>query len=263
MKRMAIALLVAASSAACAGAARSAAASASRPASPTVEQLDALYSEAIRRSAVVSPADVLPLRPLTPGPDGNVTVTTWAFCLANAGPDRCDSYAPGRVTLKWDVWIVADEEFQNACSRLGGDINLRLSQLLGLPAPRRHLPPDTFERQFVTFSAVPIASVFRPCTDPRVDTDRCSIALPASLPPNAPPDFYRWFTNQAMSSWQLPAKGKDPDGYPWTRLGYTYNWAPEAASRYGVSEYVIPGDARPVEVTVTAVRTARDYCKTD
>jgi hypothetical protein len=33
-----------------------------------------------------------------------------------------------------------------------------------------------------------------------------------------------------------------PNGYPWTHLGYTYNWTP-GADRYGASEYVIRGGA--------------------
>ena len=229
--------------------------------SPSLAQLDAIYVDAIRRAAVVAPDDVLTLRPLVAAADGTVTVTTWAFCRGAGGANRCGDYVPGRVTLTWDAWVVADEEFAAACRGLHGNLDTRISQLLGLPAPRVPLPDDAVERQFVTFSAVPIASVFRPCTDPRVDTDRCSTALPASLPGNAPPEFYRWFTNQAMSSWQIPAAGQAPAGYPWSRLGYTYNWDPAAKTRYGVSEYVIPGSLRPADVTVTSVKTAKDYCR--
>ena len=222
-------------------------------------RLDALYYDAIRKSAIVEPADILPLRPLVADADGSVIVTTWAGCGNEAGPNRCRSYVPGAATLKWDVWVVADEEMRSACSAFRGDAGLKLTQLLGLPAPRAPLAPEGHTRQFVTMS-VPIAQVFRPCTDPRVDTNACSTQLPASLPPNAPPDFYRWFTNQGMSSWRIPAAGNPPDGFPWTRLGYTYNWMPKAPSRYGVSEYVIPGASRPTDVTVTSIRTIKDYC---
>jgi len=38
-----------------------------------------------------------------------------------------------------------------------------------------------------------------------------------------------------------------PNGYPWTHLGYTYNWAP-GGDRYGASEYVIRGNAKAVIV---------------
>jgi hypothetical protein len=230
--------------------------------SVTTDDLNALYAEAIRRSAVVTPDDALPLVPLVAAPDGTVTVTTWADCRGAGAPNQCGGHAPGRVTLTEDVWVADRDEFQNACRTLRGDIVLKLDQLVGLPPPQRPMPPDTVEWQFVTLSAVPAVSVFRPCTDPRVDTDRCSgTTLPRSLPPNAPPDYYKWFTNQAMSSWQIPAKGQPAAGYPWTRLGYTYNWAPGASSRYGVSEYVISGGSRPVTVNIVSVQTAKDYCK--
>jgi hypothetical protein len=46
--------------------------------------------------------------------------------------------------------------------------------------------------------------------------------------------FAAWMAGQAFSAWQVP------DGYPWTHLGYTYNWDPAASSIVGTSEYVIP-----------------------
>ena len=47
-----------------------------------------------------------------------------------------------------------------------------------------------------------------------------------------------------------------PNGYPWTHLGYTYNWAP-GADRYGASEYVIRGNAKAVIVDNA---TTAQYC---
>jgi hypothetical protein len=256
--RSLILLLVLVGSGGCA--ASRAGASLDTPASSSLPVLDALYAAAIRQSAVVAPGDILPLRPLTPGPDGTVTLTTWAACRGDGGPNKCGSYVPGDVTLKWDVWVGSDEEFASACRALRGDLDLRISQLLGMPAPRTSMPPGGYEKQFVTFSGVPVGKVFRPCTDPRVDTDRCSTTLPATLPPDAPAGYYKWFTNQAMSSWRITAPAEAPDGFPWTRLGYTYNWAPNAASRYGMSEYVLAGSLAPIPVRVAAVRTASDYC---
>ena len=255
-----VALVIAVTMTGCGGAARSATSVARPLAHPSLAQLDAIYIDSIRRSAVVSPGDARPLVPLLPGPDGTVTVTTWAFCRGAGAVGRCGSYVPGPIRLEWDAWVVSDQEFRSACRKLGDANGLRISQMLGLPAPRTPLAADTLERQLVTFAAVPVASVFRPCTDPRTDTDRCSTSLPPTLPANAPPDFYRWFVNQAMSAWRAPADGQPPDGYPWTRLGYTYDWAPHALTPYGVSEYVIPGSLRPVEVNVVSVKTARDYC---
>jgi len=40
-----------------------------------------------------------------------------------------------------------------------------------------------------------------------------------------------------------------PNGYPWTRLGYTYDWNPNSPE-VGLSEYIVRGGST---VTVAAV----------
>ncbi|WP_437913360.1 hypothetical protein WME73_42805 [Sorangium sp. So ce302] len=232
------------------------------PAAPAVVDLDALYSEAIFKSAVVTPAAARKLVPLKPDANGTYTVTTWAGCRGDGGPNRCGAYvAQQPVNVKWDVWVTSNGELQNKCKTWTGDVVLQIHQVLGMSAPQPPLPADTTERQFVTFSGVPAASIFRPCTDARVDTDSCNgTKLPEKQSASAPADYYRWFTNHAMSSWQVPEKGQTPTGFPWTRLGYSYNWAP-GADIYGASEYVVSGGAKAVKLTVAAVQTAKDFCK--
>lgn len=231
---------------------------------PVVEKsLETIYNEAIDDSAVVSPGEELDLSPLKADADGTFTVTTWAGCRGDGAPNKCGAYvAQGSVTLKWDVWVTANDEVRKKCQASGVDVILRVNQALGLPAPKEPLPADTMERQFVTFAGVPAANIFRPCLDPRVDTTRCSgTKLLDELPKNAPPDFYKWFTNQGMSSWQISPAGQPPAGFPWTRLGYTYDWSPGSTNHYGASEYVIPGKSTNVTVKVVAVQTAKEYCK--
>ncbi|MEZ4436423.1 MAG: hypothetical protein R3F65_28825 [bacterium] len=47
------------------------------------------------------------------------------------------------------------------------------------------------------------------------------------------------------------------EGYPWTRLGYTYDWDPAAGSVVGLSEFVIrPGSV----VGVESVTGTGAYC---
>lgn len=39
-------------------------------------------------------------------------------------------------------------------------------------------------------------------------------------------------------------------GYPWTRLGYTYDWGSRSSNKYGLSEFVImPGSKVEVRFT--------------
>jgi hypothetical protein len=68
----------------------------------------------------------------------------------------------------------------------------------------------------------------------------------------------RQFVGQQMAAAYVMDNPKGP-GYPYTRLGYTYDWAVDArASHYGASEFVVaPGStARAVRITATD-----DYCK--
>jgi len=53
-----------------------------------------------------------------------------------------------------------------------------------------------------------------------------------------------WVTGVAIESFYLHTI---PNGYPWTHLGYTYNWTP-GADRYGASEYVIRPRAKALIV---------------
>lgn len=59
---------------------------------------------------------------------------------------------------------------------------------------------------------------------------------------------------QAFSAWRIP------DGYPWTHLGYTYNWDPQAMSIVGTSEYVI---RQGTTIKVTGLVPAVPYCTQD
>ena len=74
-----------------------------------------------------------------------------------------------------------------------------------------------------------------------------------------------WMASQMLSSWQVPngypadtstAGGRGALGYPWTRLGYTYNWHP-GSPRYGASEYLVRANTR---IRVDATRPAAAYC---
>jgi hypothetical protein len=49
------------------------------------------------------------------------------------------------------------------------------------------------------------------------------------------------------------------NGYPWTRLGYTYDWHPDTPET-GLSEYVIPQGST---VEVHANVETREYCAGD
>lgn len=193
--------------------------------------LQAQYNRAIRNAAVFESANVLPL--LTIETD-SATVVSWAT--------NPQDFTPGQpATLTDVVWVTLVPEVQDQCKAFPPDqMNLRLQQLLGLP-------PDDTQRSFVVLRAA-TADIFRPCPDPSVTAGTCSETMPDSVSD----DYARWFAGQSLSSYQIP------DGYPWTHLGYTYNWYPGAASRYGSSEFVINDGAT---VQVLSVASTGAYCQ--
>ena len=83
------------------------------------------------------------------------------------------------------------------------------------------------------------------CGDSVTQTSMPTLVLPNGEANKA------WFAEQVNSRYQ------DPNGYPWTRLGYTFDWNPETP-RYGASEYVIrKGSA----VTVKTRTSTAEYCR--
>lgn len=112
----------------------------------------------------------------------------------------------------------------------------RLEQLLGLP-------PGTGKNRLVELWAWPETMV-RPSPDPEVTDREAGLEFPDGVN-----DSYRaWFENRRESCYRGPAP------YPWTRLGYTYDWG--SANHLGVSEFVVP---RGTEVGVRAVWSDLEY----
>ncbi len=123
-----------------------------------------------------------------------------------------------------DAWVtVAPEARDFFRSYRGTNVALRFKQLLGMP--------HTVANDMIAEFWVDPKILFRPSADPEI-TD-CV----------AEPDFsftnsgysavsdahYSWYTNQvAVNTW------------PWTRLGYTYDWGRPHTKRFGLSEFVIP-----------------------
>lgn len=222
------------------------------PASPT----DAVYAQALANSAMYAPEHVLPLFPIVPDAEGNVrvvTLTTWSY---EPGPQRL---GPD------DIWVTAVPEVRDSCAGwTPGELTMRLRQLLGLR------PTDSVSH-FVEMT-VPAAAMFRPTVDPSVTTrwpcpqgEVAGGACGVQFPHGVAPEHVEWMARQMLSSWQTPngfpadtasGGGRGTLGYPWTRLGYTYNWHP-GSPRYGASEYLVRGGA---EVRVDSTHPIRAYC---
>lgn len=205
--------------------------------------LEQVYTESVKSSAVVSTAHIHPLLAI-PADRSTVDVVTWT-----TQPTAQKYYPFGKTSVGVDVWVTLSPQIQQLCTAYSKDpkaLRLRLQQLLGLPPDVAGSPATP--REFVVMS-VRTADLFRPCPDPDPTKPQCGLTFPKALPNGQANKA--WFAEQVTSRYQ------DPNGYPWTRLGYTFDWNP-VTPRYGASEYVLrKGSA----VTVKTKTSTTGYCQ--
>lgn len=157
-------------------------------------------------------------------------------CALQSGPQQAPT----------DIWVSPSAQLAEFCASFPQDLTaeqviLKLQQLQGLP-PQTDQDPCTWQILQVTVDDPQVpAQFFRPCPEPDPTTYGPCSADFAPGDPQVTDAFAAWMAGQAFSSWQVP------NGYPWTHLGYTYNWDPAASSIVGTSEYVIP-QSSPVQV---------------
>lgn len=154
-------------------------------------------------------------------------------------------------TGSYDVWVTAAPVLKNRCRdfyKTETDPNMRLRQLLGLQ-------PFSVETFFLEVWVKPV-DLFRPCPDNGTADTSCGLNLPDSVT-----DEYRQWFNQirAVQYNDCADTVFHQYGYPWTQLGYTYDWSPENPSHVGLSEFVI---TRHTDIYVRAKYTTKAYCMT-
>lgn len=176
----------------------------------------------------------------TVSPDEPVLVVTWA---------RENQYAePGTITTTDDTWVTVVPELKAFCQALTLDapaLTLRLEQWLGLP-------PSSNKTIFVEMAVDnPKEALFRPCPDPRIDTPECPIAFPT--------DISQAHQTWIMSQYYSAFSHAQPTRFPWTALGYTYDWG-ESKTHVGASEFIIRKGAT---VTVESITPTKAYCAKD
>ncbi|HEY6968919.1 MAG TPA: hypothetical protein VJA94_06935 [Candidatus Angelobacter sp.] len=203
------------------------------------------YNVTVADSAVYRHENLRRLHPLKFDPQ---TFTTTVVTLTNY------AYPAGVQTLSRAVWVTAVPEVQEKCTKFpDADLAMRLRQLVGLQ-------PDAKFQYFVTMT-VRSSDIFRPATDPTTTIEwPCSDSTQATcgevFPNWVSSDHVSWIANQMLTSYVISAEHNGAYSYPWTRLGYTYDWKP-GADRYGASEYVIrPGSV----VNVTDKKAFSNYC---
>lgn len=144
------------------------------------------------------------------------------------------------VTTSWgDVWVTVVPElldwYRNSKQSFKDKV-LRTEQLLGLPK-------GSGDTNFVELWVSP-SDLFRPAPDNEIDDSTVNM----DFPPDTSKDYIGWFDNQIIYSY-FPLK------YPWTRLGYTYDWG-NPGNEVGLSEFIIKKGSN---VLVKAVYSNEDY----
>ena len=211
----------------------------SQPLAGETQLLWNAYERTIFDASVYQRWNVRPLRPLTTDDQGNVLVAT----LGSKNGDAGSTITAGA----YGIWVTGVPEVQTICRGFHGDVAMQLRELLGLP-------PDADVPRFLVLS-VAASDLFRPSPDDNITTVfPCSNPTDADcgnkFPSTTTASHYQWIATETFYLHSLP------NGYPWTHLGYTYNWAP-GADRYGASEYVIRGNAKAV---IVANVPALQYC---
>jgi hypothetical protein len=217
----------------------------------TPAALEAAYERSIRAAAVRDPGFAVDLRTIDPKKP-NVTVGTFTPWGLPPSPTQ-------RL-----IWVSLPEQLHALCHGKSDPV-LAIEQALGLP-PVAQTPQPNQQWQVITFT-LPPAALFRPCpggTD--IAAPRCLNTLAKPADPHTPPAATldpattRFLLDQIWSSDRVgfrTASG-DPDwGYPFTGMGWTYNWDPQAASPVGVSEFVVRVGSKLTALHATA---AAQFC---
>jgi len=147
-------------------------------------------------------------------------------------------------TGKYAIWVTtAPELIERMKKENVEDVELRLKQLLGLP-------PNAVYSYFVEFWVKP-EDLFRPCPDKEITDKQCDLCFPV----NTDPSYVSWVNENRISRYY---QCELYENYPWTQLGYTYDWNADNELHVGLSEFVIDKDKN---IIVKAIYTTNDYLK--
>lgn len=198
-----------------------------------------LYKDAVKDAMTVESEEILPVVSLAEGEPYAVYSEDKTRLLLFTYHKYPDSYPDGQeVTIDWgDVWTFTGGEMADwfaVNKKELRDPGKRFRQLLGLPA-------DNMATHFTGLWVKP-EDIIRPA----YVTDITEKSMSDSFISNTDAEYKEWFDDNIIDSYF-------EGSYPWTRLGYTYDWSFESGSDYGLSEFLIR-DGAQVEVAYTCTR---------
>lgn len=204
--------------------------------------LEQMYRDAIEDAMLADEDEIY--NELTPITESNAELQ-WMeysgeeYVLVVTWTKHPESYPVGSNVSTWwgDTWVMVIPElkgFVETNNIPDEELTLRLEQLIGLPY-------NNGNEYFVEMWVRP-DDLFRPSPDPDITDTQAQLYFNE----NVSQEHVYWFNSHKNATY---------DEYPWTRLGYTYDWGnPE--SEVGLSEYVIRNNST---VVVSSVSTTLDY----
>lgn len=214
--------------------------------------LAAQYESAVKDAADVTEDKIRPLVVI----DQNSDKVTWnadsSKVMMLSFNNEPDAYRDGTtIKLEQPVWLVTEREMQQWYREHKDDVRnwpMRFRQLLGMSKsnPATHFsvlwvsPKDLIRPAFVTS-----------IKSDEMKTQYDENAKDENLSSEMRVWFQNWFDETRARSF-----GKK--GFPWTRLGYTYDWASKEKNKYGLTEFLtLPG----AEVDVQFSKNTKSFVK--
>jgi len=172
-----------------------------------------------------------------------ILVATWKADTIHYYHDSITGFYNTRERI---IWVTtAPELIQRMKKESAENVEYRLKQLLGMP-------PTTDYKYFVEFWVKP-EDLFRPCPDKEITDNKCELCFPDKKDTS----YISWINNlrgQSYYGCELYEK------YPWTQLGYTYDWNPQNKSHIGLSEFVI---GKNKDILINKFYKTEDYINKD
>ena len=196
-----------------------------------------LYADAVRDAVFADEDEILPLVNISRQDpnviwDGDKVLVTFLHKYPASYPDG------ETITLEWgNVWCVSAGELYQFIRENRNEVtdwNLRLHQIMGMPENKA---------TSVTSLWVDADLLYRPAyvTDPNAEMQN---TLQPTGDASFDASYKEWFDGNIIWSYFDSA-------FPWTRLGYTYDWA-DNGTEYGLTEFLIfSGATAKVETTHT------------
>ncbi|MBU7584805.1 MAG: hypothetical protein KAF91_18160 [Nostoc sp. TH1S01] len=160
----------------------------------------------------------------------------------------------GTKEISRQTWLTAFPQMQEFCQNCKGTginlpgnvmLALRLQQYLGLVL-NKYANKTHFVEMWVKAE-----DLSRPCIDPEINDSTCKV-LPVPVP-ESNSILHKIYKNSY--------ENQEKEYYPWTGLGYTYDWGNPQKPHVGASEFLINGtQEKPITVEVVAVKETLEYC---